>query len=69
VFSVHPEQRTPYSQILTNHKLKLAKEVQICPPDVRELYLKEILLIERVEKAPEAKAGENKEEEVKMIGI
>lgn len=42
LFSVQPDLRTPFSPILTNHKLKLATEVQTCPPDVRELYLKEI---------------------------
>ena len=43
----------------------------MCPPDVRELFLKEILLIERAEKAPEAKeeSKEENKEAPKMIGI
>ena len=51
VFDVNPSLREPYNTIITSHKLKLAKEVQVCPPDQQELFLKELKIIEGLEQA------------------
>jgi len=62
LFHVQPDLRAPYTQIITNHKLNLAKEVQTCQPDIRELYLQELFRVEDIENAGIAKEEEKKSE-------
>lgn len=41
-----------YHEVITAHKLELAKKLQVCEVDHQELFMKEIKLVEDVLNAP-----------------